>query len=167
MNDSHSLIADAYRDHSTELVRFFVKYVQDIPTAEDLTQDVFVRLVEWNHKLNPETIRHLIFKIARNLLCDHLRRIYVKREYECHIAESNLLYDTTMESTIIAADIFRMECRIIAGLSPCRKKAYVLSRFAGWTSKEIAGFMGKSQRTAENNIFISRRQVREALRSCC
>lgn len=62
MNDSHTLIADAYRTHNPELIRFFVRYVQNVATAEDLTQDVFLRLIEWKQEIKCETVRSLILK---------------------------------------------------------------------------------------------------------
>lgn len=167
MNDSHSLISDTYRNYRTGLIRFFVKYVQDTTTAEDLTQDVFVRLTEWRQEIKCETVRSLVFKIARNLLNDYLRRVYVKRQYDSHVAESNILYDTSMESSIIAADLFRMECRIVAGLSRQRRTAYILNRFEGKSAADIAKIMGLSRRTAENHIFIGKKEVKDALRRCC
>ena len=167
MNDSYTLIADAYSNHRTGLIRFFTKYVQDIPTAEDLTQDVFLRLIEWNQEIRHETVHSLLFKMARNLLSDYLRRVYVKRQYDSHVAESNILYDTSMESSIIAADIFRMECRIVAGLSRQRRTAYILNRFEGKSAADIAKIMGLSRRTAENHIFNGKKEVKEALRKCC
>lgn len=166
MNDSYTLISDAYRTHNPELIRFFERYVQNVATAEDLTQDVFLRLIEWKQKIKFETVRSLIFKIARNILNDYLRRVYVKRQYDSHVAESNILYDTSMESSIIAADLFRMECRIVAGLSRQRRTAYILNRFDGKSAADIARIMGLSRRTAENHIFIGKKEVKEALRRC-
>ncbi|MDE6095949.1 MAG: sigma-70 family RNA polymerase sigma factor [Muribaculaceae bacterium] len=167
MNDSYPFIADLYSKHRTELIRFFAKHIGDTATAEDLTQDVFMRLLERKNEIRTESVCGLMYVVAHNILKDHLRRKYVKEEFKCHIAESSLLYDTSTESAIIAADIFRLECRIIAGLSPARKKAYVLTRLAGWSSKEIAGLTGHSRRTEENNVFASRKIVRDALRHCC
>lgn len=167
MNDSHTLIADAYRTHNPELIRFFVRYVQNVATAEDLSQDVFLRLAEWRQEIKRETVRSLVFKIARNLLNDYLRRVYVKKQYDSHVAESNILYDTSMESSIIAADLFRMECRIVAGLSRQRRTAYILSRFEGKSAADIAEIMGLSRRTAENHIFIGKKEVKESLKKCC
>lgn len=167
MNDSHTLIADAYRTHKTSLFHYFLKYTEDKAVAEDLTQDVFLRMLEWKQEISTLTVKNLVFRIARNLLCDYLRRLYVKRDSYSHVADSSLLYDTTTESAIIAADLYRLECRIVAGLSPRRRQAYTLSRFGGKDSSEIAELMGLSRRTAENNIFISRKIVRKLLRSCC
>lgn len=169
MDNSRTLISHAYQENFHTLVGYFHNHINDHDIAEDLVQDVFVRLLEWNKAIDRKGIRSLTFKIARNVLCDYLRKTYVMKEKESgiHSEEIRTLYDTSTESAIITADIFRMECRIIAGLTPKRREVYILRRFHEKTAGEISEIMGISRRTAENHIFIGTKIVREAMRHCC
>ena len=49
--------------------------------AEDLAQDVFVRL--WEHRafVNKDTVWSLLFTIARNIVTDKIRRYYKQEDF--------------------------------------------------------------------------------------
>jgi DNA-directed RNA polymerase specialized sigma24 family protein len=51
---SHSTVAELFRDHHGELVRLAVLMVGDVPTAEDVVQDVYIRLHSRAHQHQPE-----------------------------------------------------------------------------------------------------------------
>ena len=68
---------EIYDRHQPAVYRYIYYRVSDIATAEDLTSDVFVRLVE---KIDRFTYRGRpllawLYTIARNLVTDHHRRI--------------------------------------------------------------------------------------------
>lgn len=53
--------------------------------AEDLAQDVFVRL--WEHRafVNKDTVWSLLFTIARNIVTDKIRRYYKQEDFVAYI----------------------------------------------------------------------------------
>lgn len=57
---------------------FFLRRVRDHAEAEDLTQDVFLRML--NRDVDGEA-DHYVFQIAQNLLVDRARRAGVRRRY--------------------------------------------------------------------------------------
>jgi RNA polymerase sigma-70 factor (ECF subfamily) len=68
--------AEIYDRHQSAIYRYIFYQVRDIATAEDLTSEVFVRLVE---KIDRFTYRGRpllawLYTIARNLIMDHHRR---------------------------------------------------------------------------------------------
>ncbi|WP_299006062.1 sigma-70 family RNA polymerase sigma factor [uncultured Caulobacter sp.] len=69
-----------HRDHRPALMAFFLRRVQNYAEAEDLTQEVFIRLAE----IDPGRMRQAdayVFQTAANLLRDRARRQQVRREY--------------------------------------------------------------------------------------
>lgn len=61
--------------HETRLWNFLRRYVGDAATAEDLLQDVFMRVLTHAEDWTPEAkVSTWMFTIARNLCTDHARR---------------------------------------------------------------------------------------------
>lgn len=68
--------SELYRRYQPKVYRYVAFRVADVPTAEDLTSEVFVRLVE-NIDRFRDTGRPILawlYTIARNLVTDHYRR---------------------------------------------------------------------------------------------
>jgi RNA polymerase sigma-70 factor, ECF subfamily len=67
---------EVYRKYSRAVTRFLGRVVFDRDLAEDLSQDVFMKLFEKNVRLDPESPRTLsyLFAMARNTAIDYLRR---------------------------------------------------------------------------------------------
>jgi RNA polymerase sigma factor (sigma-70 family) len=65
-----------YRKYAKAVTRFLGRVVFDKDLAEDLSQDVFVKLFEKGVRLDPEDPRTLsyLFAVARNMAIDYLRR---------------------------------------------------------------------------------------------
>ena len=53
--------------------------------AEDLAQDVFVRLWEYRTFVKPDTVWSLLFTIARNIVTDQIRRYYKQEDFVAYI----------------------------------------------------------------------------------
>jgi RNA polymerase sigma-70 factor, ECF subfamily len=68
-----SILYDRYQP---QVYRYVYFRVNDIPTAEDLTSEVFVRLVEniGDYRDTGRPILAWLYTIARNLVIDHYRR---------------------------------------------------------------------------------------------
>ncbi|MGV3579100.1 RNA polymerase sigma factor [Brevundimonas sp.] len=61
------------------LMAFFLRRVRDHAEAEDLTQEVFLRMLR--REVDGEA-DHYVFQIAQNLLIDRSRRARVRRDYQ-------------------------------------------------------------------------------------
>lgn len=165
MIDSN-LIGNAYLENRMALVNYFFRHLKNYDTAEDLTQDLFLRLLESKKEFRPGTLKNYIFTVARNLLNDYLRHLYVEREYISNSLLHHDNVDMTTESRIIANDLKKQELKIVHSLSHKRKVAYILHRFHEMNSKEISSIMNISKRTAENHLYAASLIVKSAMRMC-
>ena len=77
---STQLIEDSYTNYHHSIYLYIYYRIGNKEEAEDLAQDVYVRLMDYNRILCLETIKYFIFTIARNLVNDYLRRYYKRQE---------------------------------------------------------------------------------------
>ena len=67
-----SILFDRYNKH---LYNFFVKITMDREVGEDLTQNVFLRMIKYKHTFQKgSTFKSWIFRIARNAQADYYRK---------------------------------------------------------------------------------------------
>lgn len=110
----------------------------------DLRQDVYERVCEAAYRQIPENAKQFVFRIARNLLINRVRREQVV-PIEA-VADLDLL-DVAIETpgpdrTAIARDELRRLQSALDRLPPRAREAFVLGRVHGLSGREIAARMG-------------------------
>ncbi len=163
---TYQLITDAYEKYRHSVFFYIYKKVNDKEEAEDLTQDTFLRLLDYQSMLRPDTIKYFLFTIVRNLVNDYLRRYYKWQEISSYMYEVSPVYSTEGESRIIAEDLKQLEMQKLDTLPPQRRTIYQLSRFEEKSVPDIAVALNLSPRTVENHLFIGRREIREYMKRC-
>lgn len=166
MMTSPQLIADSYERYRASVYLYIYNRVNNKEEAEDLSQDVFVRLMDYKQMLRPDTVKFFIYTISRNLVNDYLRRYYKKQEVTSYMYDVVKVAHDEVESGVIADDLLTLEKRRIAFLPLQRRKIYVMSRFEDKSIMDISEELNLSRRTVENHLFISRREVREYMQQC-
>lgn len=158
---NNDLIAQSYVEYYQDVLNYISARVNDIFDAENIAQDVWLRLLEYDKQLAAESLRPFIYTVARNLVNDYLRHIYITRAVEgadISLAESIADYNT--ESLVVARDIALFEAKCVKALPERRRIIYVLARFKDRSVDEIALGMDLSMRTVENQLCRARRTVR-------
>jgi RNA polymerase sigma-70 factor (ECF subfamily) len=142
-----------------ELLRFLRRRAGRA-TAEDVVQDVWVRLRERSDPKSWREPRAVFFTTAANLAIDAHRREAV--------AEKVLAPESASEAASEAADpeaqaeAARSVERLVAALEqlpPACREAFLLNRLENLTHKEIANRFGVSTKTIQ-------RHIQRALRAC-
>ena len=134
--------------------------------AEDLAQDVFVRL--WEHRafVNKDTVWSLLFTIARNIVTDKIRRYYKQEDFVAYIY--NRMEDTsrnTTEDTIHFRELKKMHDQVMEALPVKRRQIYELSFNHELSCPAIAGKLSLSPRTVECQLLLARKTVRTYLKN--
>lgn len=92
-NTYNDIITRSYEEYYQVILTYITYRITHRYEAEDLTQDVFVRLLDYKQMLRPDTVKYFLFTIARNIVIDYIRRYYKKQEIDSYI------YDTMSTST--------------------------------------------------------------------
>lgn len=102
---SDRLIADSYIAYHHLVYLYIYRKVNNKAEAEDLSQDVFLRLMDYNQMLCKETIRSFIFIIASNLVNDFFRRFYRTQALTPYIYEYTMHVLMMRKGRVIANDL--------------------------------------------------------------
>ena len=172
--DKNQIISTYYSQHRDELLAFVssrlgVAYVQQHPSpltqeAEDIVQNVFLRILGSDKMLSPVTLPALVHTIARNLVNDYYRRRAFRHEYE-HFLVSSGGASSSMESVFFAADIVERMERGLARLPQNCREIYRMHILGGMRVSEISTELGENYKAVENRLGLARRQMRQYLKA--
>lgn len=160
------LLTETYISLCPVVINYLYNKTGDYELAKDLSQDVFLRLMDYKQMLREDTIRSMVFIVARNLLYDYLRRYYKRQEVTAYYYDHTVAITDETESNVIANDISALEKFKLYQLSPQRRIVYLMNRFQNKTVPEISEELSLSRRTVENHLQAGRNEVREYIRQC-
>jgi RNA polymerase sigma-70 factor (ECF subfamily) len=147
--------------HSERVYRLAYRLTGNAHDAEDLTQEVFVRVFRSLHTYTPGTFEGWLHRITTNLFLDSARR------------KSRIRFDALPEdadnrlpspvATPDAAYLNQMFEAALASLSPEFRAAVVLCDVEGLSYEEIADVLGLKMGTVRSRIHRGRTMLRAAL----
>jgi RNA polymerase sigma-70 factor (ECF subfamily) len=151
-----------WHEFAEKLGQFIRSRVADPASAEDILQDVFVRIQKRLGQLrDPAKLQGWLYLIARNAIIDHYRtRKETVEVLESLPAESN--GDEHELEELKAA--FR---RMIYTLPEPYREALLLTEFDGLTQQQLAERVGISLSGAKSRVQRGREQLKTMLEECC
>lgn len=151
-------------EHSERVYRLALRLTGDPHDAEDLTQDVFVRVFRSIHTFQPGTIEGWLHRITTNLYIDSTRRkARVSEAAQSHVPDfvwgetegpGELHDEAALDHDVAAA---------LAALTPELRVAVVLCDIEGLSYDEIANVLDIKLAAVRSRIHRGRTQLRAAL----
>ena len=159
--NNNQLISNYYAAHRDELLSFIAVRITNAVEAEDLVQDIFLRLLRGHHLITPDTLPALIYTMARHAVSDYYRRRHVFEEYEHYIkcADST----SEIESLISARQLMERMERSLARLPQACCEIYRLHIYDGMKVSDIARELSLPYKQVENRLGQARKAVRQQL----
>ena len=156
---------EVVRDHSARVYRLAYRLTGNAHDAEDLTQDVFVRVFRSLHRFQPGTFEGWLHRITTNLFLDGARRRQkIRFDGMADGSEERLPSSWPTPSEQLAdADLDHDVAAALAALSPEFRAAVVLCDIEGLSYEEIADVLGLKLGTVRSRIHRGRTMLRKAL----
>ena len=134
-----------YERHARAMVGYCHRYVKDAARAEELAQDVFVKLYRAAHRYAPSArFKTFLYRVASNLCLNELRRPERAARPAPAPEDAPPALDQLASPGPDPEDVARGRAleraveRMLAGLPEKQRAALVLCRFEGLSYEEIA-----------------------------
>ena len=167
--NNNQLLSNYYSMHRDELISFIAVRIHDVYEAEDMVQDIFLRLLRRQHLITSQTLPSLLHSMALHAVSDYYRRAHVYEEYEHYIKTSDLRLQTSdddTESIFSAQQIMERMERSLARLPKACCEIYHLHIYEGMKVSAIAKELSLPYKQVENRLGQARKAVRQQLRCC-
>jgi len=165
-------IAVIFNGDYKRIFRYILNMVQDIPTAEDLTQETFLRAYKSRDSLRAEAAQTAwLYKIATHVSFDWLRQ-YARRApmqseadlEQLEVAEPNT---PSLQQAIERDEMSVCIQRYLIRLSDSYRAVILLHDMHGLGAPEIAQLLGESLGTVKIRLHRARLKLRTALEAGC
>jgi len=149
-----AIFEELYRDYAEEVFRFSLYLSGNWALAQDLTSEVFVRAWSATAPVTVVTAKAYLFRIARNLFLDSLRREPPRTELPA-----------TLQAAPGLSPEVREELRVTLGdlkqIAEGDRSALVMAVFEEMSHEEIARALGVSVGAVKSRIFRARLRLGE------
>lgn len=156
-----------FRAHYPGLVAFVRRYVKSTEIAEELVQDLFLKLWARRGSLGAiDSVKTYLFRAARNTALNHLRRR--KLEHEWLEKEGGALSEEQGQEgdePVTESELATAVRVAVDRLPPRCREVFMLSRDGGLTYGEIAKSLGISIKTVETQMGRALKALRESLKT--
>lgn len=162
--NNREIIAYYYRDHQSELLAFVSSRLGGSNEAEDIVQDVFLRMLLCSNPIMETTLQALAYTIARHLVNDYYRRHTCRTDYAHQLKTRAPRDENSAESVLSIREITEfLERGLLRVPEQCRK-IYRMHIYDGMQVSEIAQETGDNYKSVEYRLGIARKEIRKQLK---
>ena len=143
--------------------RFLAGFLDSKEEAEDLAQDVFVKL--WQNRsglVYVENVNAYLYRIAKNTLFDYIEKSR-KINYSAPSSLLDIPTKETLEELLFAKELNDLINLAIDKMPAQRKTIFTMSRKESLSNQEIAEHLNISKRTVEAHISAALADIRKVI----
>ena len=170
--EDNSLVR-AYFERREALLLFLAARTRSMAAAEDLVQDLYLKLCALDPSTDVRAPAALLYRMATNLLIDHVRstqrgsRRNAQWRLEAHatMGGEDIVEQPPADEVIIAKERVRQLAEAVAALPPQMGRAFRLHKLEGNSQAQTAQAMGISVKMVEAHIAAAIQHLAQRLRT--
>lgn len=161
----HGAFSELYTSCYAPVYRFIVVRVKSKEDADDITQDVFVKMLRAlpTYQSRSDSLLPYLFTIARNAIIDYLRK-------KKPIYDDDALWDLASadpspeEAARLGGEVTEV-LKALHKLSEAEEAAITLKYLDGLGTAEVAGILGRTEESVRQLLSRGIRNIRSILES--
>jgi RNA polymerase sigma-70 factor, ECF subfamily len=158
-------LAEIYRRHAGAVMALAVRVLKDRTLAEDIVQEIFLRLWNQPERFDPERgqLRSFLLAQTHGRAVDLLRSETARRAREEREARQTAESGYDLEHEVWDLTVAERVRDALAGLNDGERQAIELAYFGGRTYREVATILGQPEGTVKSRIRLGMRRLRDTL----
>ena len=145
-----------FHAHHASVFHFLRRLLPNAEDVEDCLQETFLRFWRsWSEYNERGLVRAYLFKIARNLVIDHLRHHRPERDRRTSMAEVSSVLEARPDSegSCEQKELLQMVREKVQQLPFSQRTTFLLFRYHGMSYQEIAEIQGISVKTVDSRLY--------------
>lgn len=142
--DSHRFFNETLQRYERPLIRYAQSLVGQLDDARDIVQDVFLRLSQAIHTVDPERMAPWLFTVCKNRATDHLRKHQRLVVMETETLDLEAAPDSPPDFDLQQEETSATLHRLLGTLPEKQREAIRMKFIAGLSYKEISTVMKTS-----------------------
>lgn len=163
----------AFIEKRESLLLFLAARTRCMATAEDLVQDLYLKLSAVGPEADVRAPTALLYRMAANLLVDHVRSNQRssrragqwRMETRAALGGEDIVDEPAADEALAAKQRVRLLADAVAALPPQMGRAFRLHKLEGLSQAQTAQAMGVSVKMVEQHIQAAIRNLAQRLRS--
>lgn len=150
-----------WHDFNKELLRFIKKRVKDSDVANDLLQDIFIKIhLKLSTLSDTDKLTSWVYQITRNSILDYYRKHKHSADFPAEIIELD-------EQELFNVDFGKCLIPFIHQLPETYKDAILKTELGHLSQKEFAEEFNISYSGAKSRVQRGRQRLLELFKQCC
>lgn len=157
----HDAFRSVFMEYYPKIKYFITHIIKSEAIAEELSQDIFLRL--WENRENILNIRSLnayMYRAAKNSALNHLEHRFVEKSF---IAGYNRPVETNPEEKLDAEELLFLVRLAVCRMPEQRRRIFTMSRVDNLEKEEISERLGLTKKTVENQLSLALKDIRKVL----
>ena len=171
MTDARSALLAAYLERRADLVRFFTLRLKSAAAAEDLVQDIYVRLATVDPGVDVRNAAGYLYRLGSNLMLDRLRseRRAAARDHDWRDAHrtvagtDELSEDPRADDAVAARQRLEAIVAVLRELPEQTQRVFRMHKFDGLSHAQVAEALGISRSAVEKHCMAVLKRLSERL----
>jgi RNA polymerase sigma-70 factor (ECF subfamily) len=166
-------LLELYLERRSNLVRYFAARTGSQAAAEDLAQELYVKLATRDPTISAENPVALLYRIATNVMLDRARgearsvarETAWRRAVHTSFGGEDIAEEPPADEAVASRQRLRQLVEAVAELPPQMQRAFRLHKLEGRSHAETARAMGISLKSVEKHVSAALKALTAKLRS--
>ncbi len=151
-----------FNRYKKRIYNYAFKMLKDKMLADDVVQDVFIKLFENLDNIhNKQSIQFWLFKAARNQMMGFLRSTKTKKliSEAADIDEIEIGSDVSLEDEIENKELSKLILSELENMNEDFREVFVLKEYSGLSYKEIASLIDIGEDLVKSRLYKARQKL--------